>query len=282
MKNLISFAALALLVVLFSAFGFISTSYSIAGAPEIIIPSIHSSVISNGITSEGSTNWAGYVITGAAGSISDVKMSWVVPSVSCSFLSETYSAEWVGIDGAGTNTVEQIGTSSNCGLLGASYSAWYEFYPASSVSISGTVKAGDIISAQVSYSAGLYNVLITDHTENWSFHTAGTVSGSEDATAEWIVERPTLCDILGICSLSSLANFGEFYTGPKYTLLPSSQSDVATISGKTGSIASFSSAKGDSVYEVTMYSTNSPTYPLASPSSLVHGKSFTMTWDAAS
>jgi len=263
--------------------GFAQQTKSTAPEIPLAIPSRFATASQNGITPAGSTNWAGYVVKGPAGKISSVKMSWIVPAVSCSLLVETYSVNWVGIDGAGTNTVEQIGTTSNCGLLGASYSAWYEFYPNGMVSISEPVSPGDKMSAQVSYSSSieLYTLKLSDHTHVWAFQTTGTVSGAQDATAEWVIERPTLCDIFGICNLASLANFGTVYSGPKYTLLPNSQSDVATISGKTGSIGSFASVSGDSVYSVTMYSSNSPTYSLASPSALQNGRSFATVWDAA-
>jgi hypothetical protein len=253
-------------------------------APEITISSIHSTTATrNSILPSGSTNWAGYVVKGPPGKISSVKMSWIVPAVSCSLFAQTYAAVWVGIDGAGTNTVEQIGTLSDCGLLGASYSAWYEFYPQGTVTISETVLLGDVMSAQVSYSAstGLYTLKMTDNNQKWTYQTVGSASGAQDATAEWVIERPTLCNILGICNLASLSNFGSVFSGPKYTLLSKSQSDVATISGKTGSILSFASVSGDSVYSVTMYSSNSPTYPLATPSALQSGRSFATAWDAA-
>src|SRR5262245_53546689 len=47
-----------------------------------------------------SSNWAGYAVTGADGSVTDAKGSWIVPSVICSASApDSYSAFWVGIDG---------------------------------------------------------------------------------------------------------------------------------------------------------------------------------------
>jgi Peptidase A4 family len=254
-----------------------------AGAPEIILPSVRVPIASNSILSAQSANWAGYVVEAPSGKISSVKMSWIVPSVSCSLLSVNYAVEWVGIDGAGSSTVEQTGTASNCEIVGADYYAWYEFYPSPAVTIPDPVHSGDIMSGQVLYqsSSGLYTILLTDNSQHWTYQAAGTVSGSKDSSVEWIVERPEIC-LLTVCSLTSLANFGTVFSGPKYTLLSSSQSDIATINGKTGSISSFSSAKGDTVYEVSMYSLNSPTYPLATTSTLVKGRSFSVAWKAAS
>jgi hypothetical protein len=285
LRNLFLTFVLSSLLVFSSAFGLLTVSTSLSnpahGAPAIILPSFLQTPAAKGsITSAGTENWAGYVVTAEAGDISSVKMSWIVPAVSCALFSISNAAMWVGIDGWGSNTVEQIGTSSNCDLIGSSYSAWYEFYPQASVGLPESVNPGDVISAQVTYSrlSGVYTVEMTDHTEGWKFRTNGTVSGAEDASAEWIVERPELCNILGDCTLSSLSDFGTALSGPKYTLLPSLQTDTASIGGKMGSISSFASIKGDTVYQVSMYSSNTPTYPLATPSSLQHGRSFSIDW----
>jgi len=39
--------------------------------------------------------------------------SWVVPAGTCSS-GDQYASMWVGIDGYGTDTVEQTGTKTNC------------------------------------------------------------------------------------------------------------------------------------------------------------------------
>jgi Peptidase A4 family len=104
-----------------------------------------------------SLNWAGYAVTGAAGSVSDVKGSWIVPSVTCSPSQNAYSAFWTGIDGYSSSTVEQTGTDSDCQSGSATYYAWFEFYPNPSFLVSGfTVTPGDQISAEVSYSGGMF------------------------------------------------------------------------------------------------------------------------------
>ena len=76
-----------------------------------------------------SENWSGYV---AATSLSDpesdsvtaVSGSWVVPTVSSSSGSTSYSAVWVGIDGFSNGTVEQIGTSQDEVNGTAVYQVW--------------------------------------------------------------------------------------------------------------------------------------------------------------
>jgi hypothetical protein len=76
---------------------------------------------------------------------------WVVPSVICTGVKETqYASFWVGIDGYSSNSVEQIGTDSDCDGSTPSYYAWYEFYPAGSFNIDSVpVNPGNVISASV-------------------------------------------------------------------------------------------------------------------------------------
>ena len=138
----------------------------------------------------------------------------IVPTVSCSFLSGTYAAVWVGIDGAGTDTVEQIGTDSNCGILGAGYYAWYEFYPQNSVTISDKVSSGDVISAQVIFSSltELYTLKMSPTTLRTGFSRPaeqsaerrnpprnGSLKGRHFAVY-CLDAALLLCPILGMCS----------------------------------------------------------------------------------
>src|SRR5262245_47089269 len=75
------------------------------------IPMIH---LRHGRSTATSTNWSGYAVTGPNGSVSDVKASWYVPTASCPPSPNQYASFWVGIDGYSSNTVEQIGTDSDC------------------------------------------------------------------------------------------------------------------------------------------------------------------------
>ena len=58
-----------------------------------------------------STNWAGYAAAGPAGTFTSVSSSWTQPTVTCSG-QQTFSSFWVGLDGDGTQSVEQIGRAS--------------------------------------------------------------------------------------------------------------------------------------------------------------------------
>jgi Peptidase A4 family len=135
-----------------------------------------------------SSNWSGYAVTTAKDSVSDVKGSWVVPAVTCNS-TDAYAAFWVGIDGYGSSTVEQIGTDSDCVNGKPTYYAWFEFYPHFSYNIdSVAVKPGDVISAEVNYAAnGRFAVSISVN-GGPPFSTSTKLSQATRSSAEWIVE----------------------------------------------------------------------------------------------
>lgn len=208
-----------------------------------------------------SNNWAGYAVTGLAGSVTDVKGSWVVPAVDCSSTPNSYSSFWVGIDGYSSGTVEQTGTSSDCRGSTPSYYAWYEFYPKFPGRVPITISPGDVISAEVKYTGkSQFTVSITDVTTGKSFSKSGKVPQAERSSAEWIAEAPWSGGIL------PLANFGTVNFGSNY----------ATVSGVTGSIGSF----GTSVQPITMVSYSGA--PKAQPLPLSSdGTSFSVQWVSA-
>jgi hypothetical protein len=183
-----------------------------------------------------SNNWSGYAVTGAAGSVSDVKASWTVPTVTCSGFRGQYASFWLGIDGYSSSTVEQTGTDSDCSRGKPTYYAWYEFFPAGSVTISSmTIEPGDIMSAEVVYNGTQFTCTITDHRTSQSFSTSSTVSTAQRSSAEWIAEAPS-----GLLrGVLPLADFGTVYFGPAFTGI--SGTDVATIGGTTGAIGTFPS-----------------------------------------
>ena len=81
------------------------------------------------VMNQQSTNWAGVDAAGARSAFSSVTASWVEPAIAPS-TAETYAAFWVGLDGDGSSTVEQIGTLAYSVNGSVSYYAWYEMYPA--------------------------------------------------------------------------------------------------------------------------------------------------------
>jgi hypothetical protein len=223
--------------------------------------------VSAGTTTQKSTNWSGYASTATA-KLTDVVASWTEPTVACTTGSQ-YSSFWVGIDGYTSNSVEQLGTDSDCHNGSASYYAWYEMYPAGSVQLSSThrVKPGDSLTARVSASGSSYTLSISDTTAGWTFSTVKTGSGLQQSSAEWIAESPEIC--FTTCKLASLAKFGTVdFSGAQ-----------AAAGGSDQPVSAFT--KGGGPFELVM--TNSAkTLVRAQPSSLTSGgESFAVAWKHA-
>jgi len=142
--------------------------------------------------SEGAVRWSGYAVTGDNGSVTDVTASWTVPAIqgTCPSTNQ-YASFWVGIDGYSSNTVEQIGTDSDCQGGSPVYYAWYEFYPHFAYGVNMTVQPGDVISAEVRAGPrGLFTVTLTNVTRNQTFSTSAKAPSAKQSSAEWIVEAP--------------------------------------------------------------------------------------------
>jgi hypothetical protein len=210
-----------------------------------------------------STNWSGYAVTGAAGSVSIAKGSWVVPAIqgSCTSTAQ-YSSFWVGIDGFNSGTVEQTGTDSDCQNGAPTYYAWFEFFPHASFLINGmTITPGDHMTAQASFSGRSFTVTITDTTTGATFSTSSSVKRAQRSSAEWIAEAPSSSG-----GILPLADFGTV----------NFSSSTATLNGSTGTIGSY----GSSVQQITMV-TSSGTIK-AQPSALSgSGDSFSVTWKSS-
>lgn len=209
-----------------------------------------------------SANWSGYAVTGAPGSVTDVKGSWRVPALLSCGSTDSYSSFWVGIDGYSSNTVEQTGTDSDCLNGVPTYYAWFEFYPHLSYTINSfPIAPGDVISAEVSADArGRFTVTLTNGSTGATFSTSAKMPSAKRSSAEWIAEAPSSGGI------TPLADFGTV----------DFNSDTATVAGTTAPIASF----GSNVFEIQMVSKNG--VPEASPSSLSgKGSSFSVAWQSS-
>ena len=198
-----------------------------------------------------STNWSGYAVTGSAAT--HVIGTWTVKSVSCASGESSWSSPWVGIDGDNSNTVEQIGTDSDCQNGTPTYYAWYEMYPKSLVVINMTVRPGDSFTGEVTGGSGGQFTLKLTRNSATSFQTTQSSKRARRSSVEWVLEGP---------SNGLLSNFGS---------QPFSAAS-ATISGQTGSIGSFGNAD-----PITMVSSQGVTR--AVPSSLSSGgTAFSVAW----
>ena len=190
------------------AIGLLSFSSSASG---IAVAPVDFSVVQ-------SSNWSGYVDTTSSNTqtFTNVVGSWQVPAVTAPASGSTYSAFWVGLDGWGNSTVEQLGTSSFYTSSGAYYYAWYEMFPQLSIPITTmAVSPGDWMNASVQYQGNNnYRLTMEDTTTGSLFTIDQTSNFGLRSSAEWIAESPGING-----SLSSLANYGTTtFTGASATM----------------------------------------------------------------
>jgi len=158
-----------------------------------------------------SLNWSGYAVTSKK-QFTYVHTTFVQPAITCTGVADQWTSNWSGLDGYNSDTVEQDGTFAHCGgsdNMTPKYEAWYEMYPANSVSVFA-VHPGDIIDSSVSYANGEFTLTISDLSTGKTGGVSDvTCSDCERTSAEWIVERPELCNNKGTkCFLTELADFG--------------------------------------------------------------------------
>jgi hypothetical protein len=162
-----------------------------------------------GAGTEASSNWAGYAVTHRK-PFTSVTGKWVQPVATCSDLSSTYSAFWIGLGGFSNNSfaVEQTGTLANCSAGTPYYTAWYELYPKPPVMLRMSVRPGDTFSATVSVSKKTVLIRIKDVTTGKLFTKKLHMARPDLGSAEWVAEAPSGCDSAGNCSTLPLTNFG--------------------------------------------------------------------------
>jgi Peptidase A4 family len=147
----------------------------------------HARPMVGGTFNQDGGNWSGWVSQGSG--FSDVSASWTEPSVTCNSSNDLY-APWVGIDGYGSDSVEQTGVATDCSSGSPNYQAWYEMYPGAPVYYDDPVQTGDKFSASVKRGGTSYTLTITDNTQGWTEHVTKSYSGA-NASAEFILESPT-------------------------------------------------------------------------------------------
>jgi hypothetical protein len=214
-----------------------------------------------------SENWSGYAATSSK-PFTYVHSTYVQPAITCPGVANQWTSNWVGLDGFNNSTVEQDGTFAHCGGAGNTtpkYQAWYEMYPANSVNVFA-VHPGDIIDASVTYTSGNFALTVSDLTTGKSATDTAACASCARAPAEWIIERPALCNNAGTkCFLTELADFGTSTMG----------GDEAQVAG-----GNVKGVGGFTNYPIDMVD------PLSSGGfisldtvSPLSGKTFTATWD---
>ena len=136
-----------------------------------------------------STNWSGYAFNG--GPFSAVSGTFNVPQVPVG-TSDSDTAEWVGIDGWGSQTVLQAGVGETVQAGQLYVYPWWESYPAPAEPIqSMQVDPNDQVTvAIVEQADGSWLIQMLDLTNGSTWHTTVSYSG-QLVSAEWVVEAPT-------------------------------------------------------------------------------------------
>ncbi len=204
-------------------------------------------------TATTSMNWSGYAATG--GRFTSVSAAWTQPAVTCT-AQDTFASFWVGLDGDGTQSVEQTGTEADCVNGTAAYSGWFEMFPAAPVFYNNPVQPGDAMSASVTTSGnGTFTLTLTDQTQGWNQVTTQTSATAQLGSAEVIAEAPS-----SATGVEPLSNFGTV------------NFSAATANGAPiGNNANLS--------ELTMVSAGGATE--ATPSALAGGNAFSITWNSS-
>jgi Peptidase A4 family len=260
------------------------------------------------VTLTASANWSGYADAEAGSTtVSKVSGTWIMPSVRCLPRpyqnSDAFLADWVGIDGYNDQTVEQLGSATQCFEGVEYYYVWYEMYPQGTIEEGTTAcindnvncpRPGDLISASVTVTpAGSgennYTLALTDHTrpqESFSTTQQCAADTCADSSAEWIIERPAFSPPFGV-QIVPLADFTQsFFT--KAGLVSGGQS--TSIQGFTGGSVNDITMQDDTAsYDLACVDQPSPpasqllaTDPTACPvATPFRGGGFETTWDAS-
>ena len=166
----------------------------------------------------------------------------------------TFSRFWVGLEGDGTNTVEQTGTEADCDGGAATYQGWFEMFPKAPVFYDNPVQPGDAMSASVAADGGgAFTLTLTDSTQGWTQTTSQASATAQLGSAEVIAEAPSD----GTGAVLPLSDFG-------------------TVSF-TGATADKTAIGNENPGALTMVSADNVTE--ATPSALTGGSAFTVTWD---
>jgi hypothetical protein len=157
-----------------------------------------------------SVNWSGYAVTRRGRAFRSVRATFFVPYLNCPVTPRAYSANWVGLDGfygSRPDSVEQDGVEADCvGPHGKTprYRAWYELYPKPERVRSMTVRAGDSVTASVSFGRRRFRLTVTDHTSGHHFSVSRSSAHCPRNSAQVISEAPAN----GRGQLLPLADYG--------------------------------------------------------------------------
>jgi hypothetical protein len=199
-----------------------------------------------------STNWSGYAVPGSGAT--HVIGTWTQRAATCSSGESSWSSPWVGIDGDNSNTVEQIGTDTDCSSGSPAYYAWWEMYPKPLNVINIPVSPGNSFTGEVTYNAASrgFTLRLTNNSTGNTFTTVQSSKKARRTSVEWVMEGP---------SNGLLTNFGT----------QGFSASSATISGVTANLGSFGNRD-----PITMV--NQQGIQRAVPTAVSGGTSFSVNW----
>jgi hypothetical protein len=135
------------------------------------------------------TVWSGSVVHTTS---TTVHARWTEPQVTCS-AATTFGAIWVGIDGDGSQTVEQTGTQESCSHGHVWADGWYEMYPKPAVGLPAghIVEPGDQMRATVAYKgAGVFSLTLRNVSRGWIATELLSAPDAPRVSAEVVIETP--------------------------------------------------------------------------------------------
>lgn len=234
-RGIVAAAALA------TALGLLVSAPS-AGASAMRHGAVHK------LTHATSSNWAGWDNTG--GTYTSVSASWVQPTITCAKRETSYASFWIGLDGDGSNSVEQTGSEGDCNHGKPVYYSWYEFYPAYPVNYSDTVLPGDHFSSTVTYSSGRYTLVLSNTTRGWTHTTTGSAPSGLNASAEVIAEAPSSNrGVLPLANFGTMSFTNATVNGAALGTVPTPQK--ITMAGRNYTKASVSNLTNNTNFSVT-------------------------------
>jgi Peptidase A4 family len=210
-----------------------------------------------------SLNWAGYAGNRAGTTFRYVSAVFAVPYVDCTGGTTSYSSHWVGLDGLGSASVEQVGIEADCAGSTPRYYAWYEMYP-KPVTVVFAVGAGNAVQASVTYKKpnGKFVLMLRDTSDGRHF--TRTLKCAAKAclrsSAEVISEAPSN----GSGGILPLTDYrAEGFSGITLTTSRGHRSGLSSRNWKTYQIIGV----GDSSHDLS-----------AQPTSLFQGQAFSNYW----
>jgi hypothetical protein len=155
-------------------------------------------------------NWAGYVVSLEDSRITEVRGSWTQPRIDCRGAPLQLSSFWIGIDGSGNDTLEQLGTEADCRDGSPSYSAWWETIPKPEVRTNLVVRPGDRFTSSIHSEGDRYSMALRNLTTGNGFTKIVDWPRAKGASAEWIAEATSSCPPSG-CEIQVLPDFGAVH-----------------------------------------------------------------------